>query len=338
MSLRSSISDAWQRFQGELFPSLAGEVGPLGVRHGRFIAVLDLVEVERHVHYSHRGVGNPPADRRALARAFVAKAVWDMPTTVVLVDRLLYDPTLRRLCGWSRVSEVPSESTFSRAFAWFAETRLPERMHEALVRSAYAGSVVGHISRDSMAIVGRERPAPKPKPQERPKRKRGRPKKGGGGAEGADPAGAAAAGRDDRRGDGRRVAESLRHRDETQRQGVQRELEGVQTAYRRGRWGRPRQLHPDLGVAARQPGRDPSFEDDGAAGGPLLRAHGRGLRLAGDRVPRLPDGARGDHRHQPATRRGAEGAPQERGAGGSGKRATYATTASVTGSAPASSG
>ena len=178
MSLRSSISDAWQRFQGELFPSLAGEVGPLGVRHGRFIAVLDLVEVERHVHYSHRGVGNPPADRRALARAFVAKAVWDMPTTVVLVDRLLYDPTLRRLCGWSRVSEVPSESTFSRAFAWFAETRLPERMHEALVRSAYAGSVVGHISRDSTAIVGRERPAPKLKPQERPKRKRGRPKKG----------------------------------------------------------------------------------------------------------------------------------------------------------------
>ncbi len=63
MSLRSSISDAWRRFQGELFPALAGEVGPLGVRHGRFIAVLDLVEVERHVHYSHRGVGNPPADR-----------------------------------------------------------------------------------------------------------------------------------------------------------------------------------------------------------------------------------------------------------------------------------
>ena len=178
MSLRSRLSDAWRHFQGELFPSLAEEVGPLGVRHTKFIAVLDLVEVERHVHYSHRGVGNPPADRNALARAFVAKAVWDMPTTVVLIDRLRYDPTLRRLCGWSRVSEVPGESTFSRAFAWFAETRLPERMHEALVRAAYAGSVVGHISRDSTAIVGRERPAPKPKPQEKPKRKRGRPKKG----------------------------------------------------------------------------------------------------------------------------------------------------------------
>ena len=74
---------------------------------------MDLVEGGRHVHYSHRGVGNQPANRRALARAFVAKAVWDMPTTTVPVDRLLYDPTLRRPVGWSRVSEVPSESTFS---------------------------------------------------------------------------------------------------------------------------------------------------------------------------------------------------------------------------------
>ena len=72
----------------------------------------------------------------------------------------------------------PSESTFSRAFAWFAETRLPERVHGALVRAAYEGSVVGHVSRDSTAIVGRERPAPKPGPERKPKRRRGRPRKG----------------------------------------------------------------------------------------------------------------------------------------------------------------
>ncbi len=101
-----------------------------------------------------------------------------MPATVVTVDRLRHHPTLRRPVGWSRVSEVPGEPAFSRAFAWFAETRLPERMHGALVRAAYAGPVVGHISRDSTATVGRERPAPKPKPQEGPKRKRGRPEKG----------------------------------------------------------------------------------------------------------------------------------------------------------------
>ena len=160
--------------QGELLPALAGEVGPPGVRHTKSVAVLDMVEGGRHVHHGHRGVGNPPADRRALARAFVARAFWDMPTTVVPVDRLLYDPTLRRPVGWSRVSEVPGEPAFSRALPWFAETRLPERMHRAPGRADCSGSVVGHISRDPPAVVGRERP----KPQERPKRKRGRPKKG----------------------------------------------------------------------------------------------------------------------------------------------------------------
>ncbi len=162
------VSDAWHHIQGELFPFLAEEVGPLGETHRRFVAVLDLAPAERHVLYDHRGVGHPPADRNALARAFVAKAVWDLPTTAALIDRLRYDPTLRRLCGWCRVSQVPSASALSRAFAWFAETRLPERVHGALVRAAYDGSVVGHISRDSTAIVGRERPAPKPKPAAAP--------------------------------------------------------------------------------------------------------------------------------------------------------------------------
>ncbi|MCY4243233.1 MAG: transposase [Rhodobacter sp.] len=130
MSVGEFVSEAWHRIQGELFPFLAEEVGPLGESHRRFVAVLDLAPVGRHLHYDHRGVGHPPADRNALARAFVAKAVWDLPTTAALIDRLRYDPTPRRLCGWCRVSEVPSASTFSR---------------------------------DSTAIVGRERPAPKPK-------------------------------------------------------------------------------------------------------------------------------------------------------------------------------
>ena len=97
MSLGKFVSDAWHRFQGELFPFLAEEVGPLGKTHRRFVAVPGLAPVGRHLHYGHRGVGHPPADRNALARAFVAKAVWDLPTTVALIDRLRYDPTLRRL-------------------------------------------------------------------------------------------------------------------------------------------------------------------------------------------------------------------------------------------------
>ena len=67
-----------------------------------------------------------------LVRAFIAKAIWDIPTTRDLVLRV--DRQMRNLCGWVLIHEIPSESTFSRAFAEFAESDLPGRMHEALVK------------------------------------------------------------------------------------------------------------------------------------------------------------------------------------------------------------
>ena len=44
------------------------------------------------------------------------------------------DPVLRRMCGWEKRNRVPSEATFSRVFAEFAESRLCERVHEALIK------------------------------------------------------------------------------------------------------------------------------------------------------------------------------------------------------------
>ena len=179
MTLRNDIADAWTRFQDELFPSLQAQVGPLGDRHRRLVAVLDLVKLEAFLPGRRCETGRLPEDRRAIARAFLAKSVWDLATTRALLDRLHCDIALRRLCGWHHPSEIPSEATFSRAFAEFAEGRLPERMHEALVKATLGGAVVGHISRDSTAITGRERPAPKPKPKPKPaKRRPGRPRKG----------------------------------------------------------------------------------------------------------------------------------------------------------------
>ena len=88
MSLRSSLSNIWNRFQGELFPALAEEVGPLLENHKALVEILDLVQVERFVA-THRGApGRPLEDRRALVRAFIAKAVWNCPTTRDLIDRL----------------------------------------------------------------------------------------------------------------------------------------------------------------------------------------------------------------------------------------------------------
>ena len=71
-----------------------------------------------------RAQGRPEEDRAALARAFIAKAVFDVPTTRGLIERLEVDGRLCRLCGWSGAGRLPSEATFSRAFSEFAESRL----------------------------------------------------------------------------------------------------------------------------------------------------------------------------------------------------------------------
>jgi len=73
---------------------------------------------------------------------------------------------------------MPSEATFSRAFAQFAEMKLPEVIHEELIKKYESPRLIGHISRDSTEIEARERAAKKAKKQKLPKRKRGRPKKG----------------------------------------------------------------------------------------------------------------------------------------------------------------
>ena len=123
--------------------------------------------------------GRPLCDRINLVRAFIAKAIWDIPTTRDLVERLKVDRQMRNLCGWVLIHEIPSESTFSRAFAEFAESDLPGRMHKALVKEFIGDSIVGHVSRDSTAIPAREKPTPKCKSDQKPmKRKRGRPRKG----------------------------------------------------------------------------------------------------------------------------------------------------------------
>ncbi len=171
MSLGAKLSDFWHRFQGELFPALSEEVGPLLGTHRPFVAALDLVGVGGFLGTPGSGSGRPSEDRRALARAFLAKAVWDLPMTRHLIDKLGADPALRRLCGWSRLGDIPSEATFSRAFAEFSASRLAERMHEALVADVLGEALIGHVSRDSTAIEGREAAAAKPKvkmPKRRP--------------------------------------------------------------------------------------------------------------------------------------------------------------------------
>jgi len=141
------------------------------------VTTLEVVRIEEFI-YSNRGFpGRPPQDRTAIARAFVAKTIYNMPTTRALLDRLETDSALRRICGWERKNDVPDEWTFSRAFAEFSASQLPERVHEAFIKKSYEGEIVGHNSRDSTAIEAREKPLKK-EPIQKIAVKRGRPKQG----------------------------------------------------------------------------------------------------------------------------------------------------------------
>jgi len=176
----------WNHIQGSLFPWLREEVDPITEALGRLVTTLDVIGLEAFVPEPPRGPGRPPEDRRALARAFVAKAMLGVPTTNALIERLAVDKSLRRILGWERRSQVPSEATFSRAFAEFARGDLPDKMHAALIARTLGGRIVGVIARDATEIEAREKPAKKetndnnddpPPDSAAPPRKRGRPRK-----------------------------------------------------------------------------------------------------------------------------------------------------------------
>ncbi len=180
--MTTPLQNIWQHLQRQLFPVLMEELGELGEKDQRFVEVVSLLPLGPFLsRYDWCGIGCPPHERAWLVHAFIAKEVYQFATREALVDGIKARPTLRRLCGWETVEQIPSASTFCRAFAEFAADELPQKIHAALVVRHCGPKLVGHISRDSTAIKVPERPAPKPPTAASvPKapRKVGRPKKG----------------------------------------------------------------------------------------------------------------------------------------------------------------
>lgn len=123
-------------------------------------------------------MGRKIREREAIARGFVAKMVYNYPTTRSLITALQETPGVRQICGFVKKSDIPSEATFSRPFQEFAVSGLGDRVHDLLVEINLQSQLLGHISRDSTPIAGREKPAPKPKTEKSAPRKRGRPARG----------------------------------------------------------------------------------------------------------------------------------------------------------------
>jgi hypothetical protein len=143
--------------QQDLFPHVSRAVGPLTPQLELLISVLALLPLERLLAARRARTGRPAKDRAALATAFIAKAILNLPTTRDLRDRLVADSGLRAVCGWRQARNIPHESKFSRAFAEFAETQLPQQLHQAIVEATQSERLIGHIARDSTAIAARER-------------------------------------------------------------------------------------------------------------------------------------------------------------------------------------
>jgi hypothetical protein len=156
LTLRQQLGRFSHLLQSELFPVLESQLGELSETARRLIAVLELIPLSRFVPSSQGWNGRPPRDRNAIASAFVAKAVYNLPRTSDLLERLRSDEQLRLICGWKRGEALPHESTFSRAFSEFARMELAQFVHQALIQETQKGRLIGHIARDATAIEARE--------------------------------------------------------------------------------------------------------------------------------------------------------------------------------------
>lgn len=174
------VAEIWSAICSHLVPRLEECLDePLTAKLKQLVSILEVVRIEEHVPPDPaRRMGRKREDRRPMARAFVAKAVYNLPTTQLLIEMLNLQPSLRRICGWSQRKDIPSPATFSRAFAEFARQQLADTVHAALVQTHVGDLVVMHISRDATEIEAREKPAKKQKKQPKPKGKRGRRKQG----------------------------------------------------------------------------------------------------------------------------------------------------------------
>jgi Transposase domain (DUF772) len=117
--------------------------------------ILEVIRIEEKVESPPKNKrGRPQIDRTSMARAFVAKTFLRMPDTRSLIESLKHSPSLRQLCG---MENVPSEPTFSRAFAQFAKQNLGDIAHRSLVQKHVSPHTVMHASHDSTAVEAREK-------------------------------------------------------------------------------------------------------------------------------------------------------------------------------------
>ena len=177
----SSLSKMWNRIlnlENSLFPELqeSMRIEEFSTKEAKLIRVLDFAEIEKFI--SITSPTNTPKFREQIARAFIAKSVYNFQTTRDLINRLHVDRILRILCGWRYKTEIPSEATFSRAFDEISKLTIAQKAHEQFVQKYLSEKIFFYNATDATKIPLREKPVKIEKEEKARPKKRGRPKKG----------------------------------------------------------------------------------------------------------------------------------------------------------------
>ncbi len=158
-----------------LFPEIKEQLGTLSTKEEKLIKILDFAQIEKNITVVT--ITNIPKDREEIARAMIAKSVYNMQTTRDLIDRLHSDRVLRVLCGWRYKIDIPSEAKFSRVFKELSDLQIAQKTHKKFVNEYLSDTVFMYNATDAAMIPLREKPV-KIEKEEKPKNKVGRPKKG----------------------------------------------------------------------------------------------------------------------------------------------------------------
>ena len=112
MNLSEIISWLKMRIQDNLFPHLQEcFTGLITEKQHELVMILETVKIEKYITSDVcRWMGRTPEDRRPIARAFVAKALYNLSTTRILIELLHPMSNLRMICGFIRKRGIPSES------------------------------------------------------------------------------------------------------------------------------------------------------------------------------------------------------------------------------------
>jgi len=174
----SKLSNMWNKIlnlENCLFPELKEQLGTLSSKEEKLIRILDFAQIEKNITVVT--ITNTPKDRVEIARAMIAKSVYNIQTTRDLIDRLHSDRVLRVLCGWRYKTDIPSESKFSRVFKELSDLKIAQKTHEKFVKDYLSDTIFMYNATDATKIPLREKPV-KVEKEEKPKNKVGRPKKG----------------------------------------------------------------------------------------------------------------------------------------------------------------